>query len=642
MRYQLTMIVPENLIKFVSVKEFAFGDFKVVTYAVRPLRGRGPDDETYAKYPELIKMVPRGFSELYYKGELVTTIRGLDKFDGTSRIDEDEDVGDSSPIFDSKTVDEWSQQGVLEVNFTEKANGKFAIFTLFKMEDQVWMFGGSKNRHVPVPFNQPITGKDLHDVILRAIQAELNKLPASEVSSLIGKTVVGEYVDGKHIVHTDRPYLVFFNVHGTSLPTVKNLYPTVRGLPSTEQLLAVRNLKNIEGVVIEYKNAKTGDLIRQKHKTNWYIIWRCWREILCRLNKSTVSKSDCVSRLQSRLMERSAQFLSLSDSALSEFKKLASDFVDWLYASHYSLSDCSFTSSIGMANIIHSFVASTNPGQVVLKCIDDPLESMVDPDVFDSAVKLAKFGLNVVVVMSGPSGTGKSTLTAHLIKTLDGHSVEKFSTDDLFMVDGEYKFDPTRLRENHQRNFEAFKASTAQVRIVDNTNIAKWEYEKYFTAAGDAVCLIFYMKPRTAEELAKRSSHGLTETMISAKLKDYKPQPPAYYGLFVKPADVKKLTAGLSYTQVKAPHVTLVYVGGRHENDVRPSCFNKVVDVNVIGHSITAAGHCLVVQSNPTAPLRHITLSTNDGYKPVDVGINMQVEKWPQATVLQAVCAPYY
>ena len=44
--------------------------------------------------------------------------------------------------------------------------------------------------------------------------------------------------------------------------------------------VCIRGLQNIEGVVITYVNTRTNELFRQKHKTNWYVVWRAWREAI--------------------------------------------------------------------------------------------------------------------------------------------------------------------------------------------------------------------------------------------------------------------------------------------------------------------------------------------------------------------------
>jgi tRNA uridine 5-carbamoylmethylation protein Kti12 len=85
-------------------------------------------------------------------------------------------------------------------------------------------------------------------------------------------------------------------------------------------------------------------------------------------------------------------------------------------------------------------------------------------------------------IMRGLPGSGKSTVA----KDLAGENGLIFSTDNFFMKDGVYCFDPSLLGKNHALNFEAFSKAVidgAEIVVVDNTNIARWEYEKYFHLA---------------------------------------------------------------------------------------------------------------------------------------------------------------
>lgn len=93
----------------------------------------------------------------------------------------------------------------------------------------------------------------------------------------------------------------------------------------------------------------------------------------------------------------------------------------------------------------------------------------------------------ILAVMQGPSGGGKSTLAKQLKALLEalGHTVRICSTDDQFNVDGVYKFDPTKLGAYHAINqklaVEALERGESV--IVDNTNLQRWEAKPYVEAA---------------------------------------------------------------------------------------------------------------------------------------------------------------
>lgn len=93
--------------------------------------------------------------------------------------------------------------------------------------------------------------------------------------------------------------------------------------------------------------------------------------------------------------------------------------------------------------------------------------------------------MNIALIMRGVPGSGKSTLA----KCLAGSVGVIHSTDDYFCVDGEYRFDPEKLREYHDRNFEAFcrsVCSNVPIVICDNTNTHRWHFERYVIAAQNA------------------------------------------------------------------------------------------------------------------------------------------------------------
>ena len=103
-----------------------------------------------------------------------------------------------------------------------------------------------------------------------------------------------------------------------------------------------------------------------------------------------------------------------------------------------------------------------------------------------------------LVLLRGVSGCGKSTLAELFgIPTLSA----SFSTDDLFMVDGKYEFDPSKLGENHQMNINLVENRMIEVKemrswhenlggsknnhviLVHNTFTEVWEMDPYYALA---------------------------------------------------------------------------------------------------------------------------------------------------------------
>jgi len=106
-----------------------------------------------------------------------------------------------------------------------------------------------------------------------------------------------------------------------------------------------------------------------------------------------------------------------------------------------------------------------------------------------------------VIIMVGLPGSGKSTkaLEIKYSESYNGNNCIIHSTDDYFMKDGKYTFDPTQLHVNHQKNISAFEYSlkdNTDIVIVDNTNLfrkhrhtyaqfaAKYEYSVEYEVVG--------------------------------------------------------------------------------------------------------------------------------------------------------------
>jgi len=94
-----------------------------------------------------------------------------------------------------------------------------------------------------------------------------------------------------------------------------------------------------------------------------------------------------------------------------------------------------------------------------------------------------------VLVLRGLPGSGKSFIAdsfrGRAIRKNDDQTVV-CSTDDFFMVDGLYRFDPTQLTEAHHTCFRKFTQAVdrdVEIVVVDNTNIYAAEFAPYVTYA---------------------------------------------------------------------------------------------------------------------------------------------------------------
>ena len=85
----------------------------------------------------------------------------------------------------------------------------------------------------------------------------------------------------------------------------------------------------------------------------------------------------------------------------------------------------------------------------------------------------------VLYIFQGVPGSGKSWLAARIAACRSDHIV--CCTDDLCMVDGEYRFDPALAKARHANNQERARGfmRSGHTVLVPNTNIRRWECKPY-------------------------------------------------------------------------------------------------------------------------------------------------------------------
>lgn len=136
-------------------------------------------------------------------------------------------------------------------------------------------------------------------------------------------------------------------------------------------------------------------------------------------------------------------------------------------------------------------------------------------------------GVKFILVIRGPSGCGKSTLSKTIFKQIvdkeEGLLCGICSTDDFFIVDGVYKFDPKKLGENHKKNREKCQQLINEdydCIIIDNTNLSAWEIEPYVEMGinSDYFIRLLTSEFPPLDVLVSRNVHGVPRKSIERML----------------------------------------------------------------------------------------------------------------------------
>ena len=92
-----------------------------------------------------------------------------------------------------------------------------------------------------------------------------------------------------------------------------------------------------------------------------------------------------------------------------------------------------------------------------------------------------------LILLRGLPGSGKTTLAKIILQLRSTDEPEILSADDFFEdKEGDYNFDPTKLKEAHNycqfRCSERMRQQKAKI-VVANTFTQEWEMEEYFKMA---------------------------------------------------------------------------------------------------------------------------------------------------------------
>jgi predicted kinase len=130
----------------------------------------------------------------------------------------------------------------------------------------------------------------------------------------------------------------------------------------------------------------------------------------------------------------------------------------------------------------------------------------------------------LAIILRGLPGSGKSHWVDTYLKSQGLEIATRvkqygyFSTDSWFMVNGQYRFDVSKLSQYHQRNLCGFiqaLGTREPLVICDNTNVCHWEYAAYQAAAialGYQVKVVLVGEPKDSQHqrvCAERNRHGV-------------------------------------------------------------------------------------------------------------------------------------
>jgi len=100
------------------------------------------------------------------------------------------------------------------------------------------------------------------------------------------------------------------------------------------------------------------------------------------------------------------------------------------------------------------------------------------------------------------------------------------STDEYFMVNGEYKFNQSKIGRNHSKNYKAFRQSIDHeipLVIVDNTNTTRREWAKYENyAKPEGYWVSYHVMPHpTISEAKERNQHDVPGEVIKKMIQRF-------------------------------------------------------------------------------------------------------------------------
>jgi hypothetical protein len=495
-----------NLNRFIHCKTSVqcLDELKVYTYSIKPPK-RGPDDEVYAKNPILVSLLPRAMSLIFnLQGDFLCILSGPCKFSGAQTLDEDEaEDGFDCSVYDPAKTEEWITSETCEITKTIKANGKFAICTMFVHEGRSAIAFGSKNCHFVCYVDDMDTflhiNPEVSDIV-RSIGLDIfkniTKLERLAEYFYNGFSLVGELEDGMHFVPGDNT-VSWFGLFKNGIPmeatsalslissfdikTVKHevVFNPGDPLDKLQHVLNMSKCDEGEGSVLYIRNVATGDTQLAKSKSAIYKLKRMFRQKWL-WSPTTIDRS-----LISRVIE-TKDYHGLNTSAAIRITRRLFDFALWLSENHYPTQILNYMPVSSARGILQpgfsfywsKFITETEHEDIHLTPEDF---GEFDESSFSSTPELRLFPVPdplvrpLVIFLQDIQGGGKSTI-AHSLKGVR-------------VVEQDICYGCTRATQ-----FQLLKhISRGENVIVSRCNASEKQYSAYLKIAMNMNCRILFV-----------------------------------------------------------------------------------------------------------------------------------------------------
>ena len=438
-------------------------------------------------------------------------LTGPCKFGGISDIDEDpengQEVEDNKLNFNKTLIDTWYTNNELEVELTEKANGKFAIMRIIEIGIEKYLLFGSKNSHHLLNLEkiEDFDQTNLTEIvqnILQNILENLNYLISLKDIFNDGYSLAGELCDGQHFCPGDNKvyWFGFFKdgkVKKDSFKILKN-----NNILCVEQKIVEYNYEKLmylarssegEGYVMRFRNKRSNETIFYKTKSSQYITKRFLRSILLS------SGYRGLERLNKRFIDAKSYHMLDTESSIY-LTKLLQQFTFWMIKKRYPSTILGPQPVKSVRGILPNgfylywseFLKEENIILQELKFGNfDENEYLKETKLYEER---CAYDMPKIVFLQGLQGSGKSTIADALVKKLKQKSVSAiYYEQDMFYSD--------TLSCQGAIYHEVKRKGGANIIIISRCNANTKQYGAYLKMLYTLPTQIIFITPQNINEV---------------------------------------------------------------------------------------------------------------------------------------------